>query len=38
MSVIFDSAAIFIDSSTNLIDKISKIELVIEALLTNALE
>ena len=38
MSVIFDSAAIFIDSSTNLVDKICKIDLVIDALLTNALE
>lgn len=36
--VIFDSAAIFIRSSTSLHDKIAKIDLVIEALLDNALE
>ena len=35
--VIFDSAAIFIDGATQLCDKIVRIDLIIDGLLTNAL-
>ena len=35
--VYFDSAAIFVNSSTELCDKIAKIELILDALLTNAM-
>lgn len=37
MAVYYDSAAIYIDSATDLCDKIAKIDQVIDALLTNAL-
>lgn len=36
--IIFDSADIFIESASSLQDKIAKIDLVIDALLTNALK
>jgi basic membrane lipoprotein Med (substrate-binding protein (PBP1-ABC) superfamily) len=38
MAIYFDSAAIYIDSATSLCDKIERIDLVIDALLTNALK
>lgn len=38
MAVYYDSADIFIESATSLCDKIAKIDLVIDALLTNALK
>ncbi len=38
MSVYFDSASIYIESATSLCDKIARIDLVIDALLTNALK
>lgn len=36
-SVYYDSAAIFVDSATKLCDKIAKIDLILDALLTNAM-
>ena len=36
-SVYYDSAAIYVDSATKICDKIVKIDLILDALLTNAM-